>query len=539
LGQARFKSLYIRYKSYLCFWDIRNLRLCPLGLTVAKEMSDDKGLKKDAITFSDGLTIALASTAPAYSLAAVIGSIVVIVGFQAPAALVLSFVPMFFIAAAFYYMNRADQDCGTSFSWVTRAIGPQSGWISGWAICVTGILVIGSLADVAAYSFFDLIGAESLVESKLAVTLLALAIIALMTTICVLGTELSANLQKFLMILQIGPLLLFAGVAIFKVIAGDAPPAAVDPSFSWFNPFEIGSGGALTGALLLGVFIYWGWESAVNLNEETEGEATAPGLAGLISTVLLLITYLGVATALVAWKGAAGAAKFDDNEAILSNYATSVLGEPLGSLVLLAVVVSALASTQTTILPASRTSLSMARAEAMPAALGEVSKRFFTPIVSTVAIGVLAVVWYLPSKLISENFLFDSLSALALMIAFYYAFTGIACVVYYRRELTKSVKNFLFVGVAPAIGSILLGFLFFKALIDYADPENSYTGASWFGFAPPAVIGVGFIALGVVLLAAWRHHRRQPFFLRRREVAPDGFLEGATPPPKTALAEGE
>ena len=130
----------------------------------------DKGLKKDAIGFSDGSTIALASTAPAYSLAAVIGSIVVIVGFQAPAALLVSFVPMFFIAAAFYYLNRADQDCGTSFSWVTRAIGPQSGWITGWAICVTGILVVGSLADVAAYSFYDLIGAESLVESKAAVT---------------------------------------------------------------------------------------------------------------------------------------------------------------------------------------------------------------------------------------------------------------------------------------------------------------------------------------------------------------------------------
>lgn len=498
----------------------------------------DKGLKEDAITFSDGLVIALASTAPAYSLAAVIGSIVVIVGLQAPAALLLSFVPMFFIAAAFYYLNKADQDCGTSFSWVTRAIGPQSGWITGWAICVTGILVIGSLADVAAYTFYDLIGAESLVESEFAVIALALALIAGMTLVCVIGTELSANLQKGLMVLQIGPLLLFAAVAIFKVFSGDAPPAAVDPSLSWFNPFEIDGSGALTGALLLGVFIYWGWESAVNLNEETEGEATAPGLAGLISTVLLLVTYLGVATALVAWKGAAGAEKFE-SEAILPNYASQVLGEPLGSLVLLAVVVSALASTQTTILPASRTSLSMARAEAMPAQLGEVSKRFFTPVVSTVAIGVLAVAWYLPSKLVNENFLFDSLSALALMIAFYYAFTGLACVVYYRRELTKSVKNFLFVGVAPAIGALLLGFLFVKALVDYSDPANSESGESWFGFGPPAVIGVGFILLGVVLLAAWRRHRKQPFFLRRREVAPAGFLDNPAIEPKPALAEGE
>jgi amino acid transporter len=487
--------------------------------------SGDKGLKKDAIGFSDGLTIALASTAPAYSLAAVIGSIVVIVGFQAPAALLVSFVPMFFIAAAFYYMNRADQDCGTSFSWVTRAIGPQSGWITGWAICVTGILVVGSLADVAAYSFFDLIGAESLVENTAAVTLLALALIAVMTTVCVLGTELSAHLQKALMVLQIGPLLLIVVVVLYKVFAGDAPAVAVDPQLSWFNPFAIESGGALTGALLLGVFIYWGWESAVNLNEETEHSVTAPGLAALVSTVILLVTYLGVATALVAWRGIEGAQQFEDNEEILPNYADAALGDPLGSLVLLAIVVSALASTQTTILPAARTSLSMARAEAMPKALGEVSARYFTPVVSTVAIGVLAVVWYLPSKLISENFLFDSLSALALMIAFYYAFTGIACAVYYRRELRKSVKNFLFVGVAPTIGSLLLGYLFFKAMVDYSDPANSYTGASWFGVAPPAVIGVGFLAIGVVLLFAWRRYRREPFFLRRREIAPAGFLE--------------
>ena len=201
----------------------------------------------------------------------------------------------------------------------------------------------------------------------------------------------------------------------------------------------------------------------------------------------------------------AGAEKFDDDAAILSTYADEVLGGTLGLLVLLAVVVSALASTQTTILPASRTSLSMARAEAMPDALGEISERFFTPVFSTVAIGVLAIVWYLPAKLISENFLFDSLSALSLMIAFYYALTGFACVIYYRRELLKSVKNFLFIGVAPVIGALLLTYLFVKALIDWSDPANSYTGASWLGFAPPAVIGVGFLLLGVVLLFAWRH----------------------------------
>jgi len=134
----------------------------------------DKGLKRNAIGFLDGLVIGIASTAPAYSLAAVLGIIVVGVGVQAPAVLLASFVPMFLIAGAFYYMNRADPDCGTSFSWITRAMGPTLGWLGGWAICVTGILVIGSLADVASYYTFDLLGLTGARDSKTVVTVLAL-----------------------------------------------------------------------------------------------------------------------------------------------------------------------------------------------------------------------------------------------------------------------------------------------------------------------------------------------------------------------------
>jgi len=64
----------------------------------------------------------------------VLAIVVVGVGVQAPAVLLASFVPMFLIASAFYYMNRTDPDCGTSFSWITRAMGPSLGWVGGWAV---------------------------------------------------------------------------------------------------------------------------------------------------------------------------------------------------------------------------------------------------------------------------------------------------------------------------------------------------------------------------------------------------------------------
>jgi amino acid transporter len=496
-------------------------------LPASEAAEREPGLKQNAIGFVDALVIGLASTAPAYSLAAVIGIVVVIAGVQAPAVLLASFVPMFFIAAAFYYMNRADQDCGTTFSWVTRALGPWPGWLGGWAICTTGILVVGSLADVAARYFYLLIGADGAADSKAAVTILAVAIIAAMTLVCVLGTDLSARFQNILIGAQVGALLLFAVVAIVKVAAGDAPEGSIDPSLSWLNPFEIDETSALIAGLLTGVFIYWGWESAVNLTEEVEDSASAPGRAAVLSTVILLVTYVAV----VAFAGLDRIAEFEDDDAILSTLATDVLGTPWDQLVVLAVLTSALASTQTTILPASRTTLSMGRAGAMPRALAHIHPRFQTPNTSTWLIGGLAAVWYAVVNSLSENFLFDTLSALSLMIAFYYALSGIACVVYYRHELTNSVRNFLFIGVAPLAGAIILAYLLVRSVMDLSDPEESYSGSSVLGVGVPLFIGAAFLLLGAILMVVWRFAGPPGYFERRPfEALPRDFEEGEAAP---------
>ncbi len=106
--------------------------------------------------------------------------------------------------------------------------------------------------------------------------------------------------------------------------------------------------------------------------------------------------------------------------------------------------------------------------------------------------------------MVSENILFDSIAALGLMIAFYYGITGFACVIYYRRELTNSVKNFVFVGLAPLIGGLVLLWLFYASCVDLSKPENSESGDSWLGVGPPLVIGLGFLLFGVVLMLLWR-----------------------------------
>jgi amino acid transporter len=468
----------------------------------------EPGLKTGAIGFVDALVIGLAATSPAYSLAAVIAPIVLLTGVAAPGVLLASFVPMLLIASAFYYLNTVDQDCGTTFSWVTRAMGPWFGWFGGWAIAMTGVLVIGSLAEVGVRFGLLTVGADGAADNVWVVRGLSVVLILVMTAICVFGTEPSARLQNALIVVQVLALLVFAAVALVRVLNDTSTLDPLTPSLTWLNPFAEG-GAALTAGLLLGVFAYWGWESAVNLTEESEDSAQAPGRAAVLSTVLLLVTYVAVAYAVVAYAGVDFLSEnSEEEEFIFALLSTEVLGG-WDWVVLFSVATSAIASTQTTIIPASRTGLSMARRHALPPRFGHIHPRYRTPDVSTWWVAAIAIVWYLVLSVLSENALFDSLTALSLLIAFYYALTGVACAVYFRRHLTSSPKNLLLIGVGPVVGAVLLGWLLVESVVDMSDPANSYSGQSWFGLGPPLVIGIGIAVVGVAVMVFWRRTDRR------------------------------
>lgn len=458
----------------------------------------DKGLKEGSINFWDGLAIGVDSTAPAYSLAAVLGSMVVIAGVKAPAVLLVSFIPMFLIAGAFYYMNRADQDCGTTFSWVTRAMGPWMGWMGGWAVFTTGLIVVGAQSDVAAYYIFDLLGMDSARDEFWIRATLAVTLTLLMTWICVVGTELSAKVQRYMVLAQVGAVALFIVLALITMARGLGDGASF--SLSWLNPFGLGSSNLIQG-MLLGVFMYWGWESAVNLTEESADSETAPGKAAVVSTVILLATYIGTAISVLGIASLTTIGEYDDDAGLFGAVAREVMG-PLWPLLVISIIISCMASSQTTILPASRTSLSMATSKAFPKHFGEIHPTHGTPAFGTWFIGIASSVWYVVTSQISDNFLYDSLSALSIVVAFYYALTGLACVIYWRNELNRSVKAALLVGVGPLIGSVTLLILLWYAILDSADPENSYTGSSVLGMGLPMAIAVLLFVTGIVLMFA-------------------------------------
>jgi amino acid transporter len=493
-----------------------------------------KGLKVNAIGFASSVVIGVASTAPGYSLAAVLGLVVAVegIGPQAPAVFLVAFVPMLLVAMAYKYMNKADPDAGTTFSWVTKAFGPNAGWVAGWAIVVADIIVMANLAQIAGLYSFLLFGVDD--PSTLAVTVIGVVWIAVMTYICVIGIELNARTQRWLLTAEIVALGIFAVVALVRVWAGDAPPGSVNPELSWFSPFAIDSTDALVSGVLLAVFIYWGWDSLVTVNEETEDSANVPGRAAVTATIILVGVYVIVSTAAIAFAGPDRLAN-DESGDVLGLLANDVFGSTtLGKIVIIAVLTSAAASTQTTILPTSRTALSMARSKAFPRMFGHIHQEHQTPDTATWWMGALSIIWYVGLTLVSEDILFDSIAALGLMIAFYYGITGLACVWYYRHELTKSARNFWLVGVAPLLGGVILIAIFVKSCVDLsADDAGSTT---YFGLGSPLVIGLGFLLLGPVLMAIWYLTGHREFFRRRPEVADPAVLadDDTTPAPAGA-----
>ncbi len=489
----------------------------------------DKGLKGGALGLISSTVVGVASTAPAYSLAATLGFVVVAIGLQAPIVTLIAFIPMLFIAYGYKELNNADPDCGTTFTWGARAFGPWTGWAGGWGIIAADILVMASLAQIAGQYGFQLFGAHGIGSNADSgwVLLVGIAWIVAMTVICYVGIEVSANFQKVLLSIELTMLFILSIWALIKVGNGTAPIGHLTPALSWFNPFKVASAHNFINGIILMLFIYWGWDTAVSVNEETFEPEKTPGRAAVISTVILLVTYVLVILSVQSYAGVGTTGIGLGNTAhegdVLSILGTSIFGTSgfgtfLGKLLLLMVLSSAAASTQTTILPTARTTLAMSVYKAIPSAFSRIHRRFLTPTVSTVVMGLVSIGLYVMLNYISAGTVIsDSVSALGVMIAFYYGLTGLSCFWYYRKTLRESPRNLWLRGILPLLGWLMLWSAMGYNLYFYWGPGNSYT--SWkMGFWPHWDIGGVFIIdilaliVGIVLVLAYAS--RRPAYFR-------------------------
>ncbi|WGM20316.1 APC family permease [Paenarthrobacter sp. OM7] len=472
-----------------------------------------KGLKAGSIGIGPTVALGLAAVAPAYSLAVTLGFVVLAVGQSTPAAFLLGFVPILFTALAFRDLNREMPDCGGVFVWITRVFGPAAGWfLGGWVPQMATFIAGAAVAQVATTYLLTFFGLAAIAAEPLAVAAIACGLIVLSAWIAARGIELSAWVQYALIGLQLVALGGFC-VAAFTAMATGTSPGMADgadkPSLEWFNPLASGDMSGLVSGVILCLFIYWGWDALIAVNEETTDRKGTPGKAVVITTVILLFSYVVTATAAVGFAGTASITDPETVSDVLSVLGPQATGAVFGHVIVLAVGLSALAALMTVAVSTPRTWLSMGSYGALPKATTKMHPKRGTPTTSIAWWAAITMAITLGLTAISADFIGLAILSVGLMIAAYYAATALASVVYFAPLMRTSISALILKGILPGLGALLMIGAFAYSAVDMLSPE--YAGLSWLGIGSVFWIGIGALSLGLIVTALLRTRLRRFF----------------------------
>jgi amino acid transporter len=382
------------------------------------------------------------------------------------------------------------------------------------------VIVLSNLAGIAVEFFYLLVSEIIRVPSvanwadNLAVNIgTCLVFMTAAVWVCYRGATATKAVQYTLVILQVTVLVWYSVVAWRA--AGEVPALAF--SWEWFNPFAVDSFAAFAAGVSLSIFIYWGWDICLTLNEEATEGARTPGRAAALVIFIILVLYLSVSVSTMRFAGLGdtglGLSSPSTHENVLAEMAVPVMG-PFAVLVALAVLASSVASLQSTFVSPARTLLAMGHYRAIAERFAWVHPQYRSPGYATVVAGVVAGVFYSVMHVVSQHVLADTILTLGMMICFYYGLTAFACVFYFRQTLFRSARNFFLRGLAPLTGGLILAAVFLETAMDSMSPEFG-SGSSVFGVGLVFLLGVGIILLGVVIMLVISWHR-------------PGFFQGET-----------
>ncbi len=440
-------------------------------------------LAENVLGLFESAVMGVAGSAPAYSIAASTAVLVGAVGLAGPAALLYCGIAMFGIVFAFNYLGRTESNSGATYAWVRRGLHPALGYIAGWSLLMCSSIFMVAATLPAGSSFLALFS-DSLANSKGWVTLFGTVFFLLMVAAVAFGVTITATVQVIMSSIEVGLLALFAVLAILH------HPHVKHFSWSWFSPHAFGSTQTFFAGALVAAFYYWGWDVTANLNEETKGSHKTPGQGAIIGMIVtfLLFEVFTVASNMVLSPGIVSA----NSSNILGVMGQEIWPGTGGKLIVVAVLLSTVATLETQLIQVTRTMFSMGRDGTLAKKFGTVHGKYKTPVFATLTITVVGIGLFIGSQFIGSigKIMTDAIAAIGVQISIYYALAGFAVVVLFRKMIFKSVKNFIFMGLWPLIGGVFMATMFVK-VIPTLDTVTK-------------VVGFGTIALGLIpMLYYW------------------------------------
>jgi amino acid transporter len=464
-------------------------------------------LQAGGVSKAGSALMAVAGSAPAYSIAASTALLIGAAGVGAPGALLWCGIPMLGIAFAFGYLARVDTHAGASFSWVARGLHPLLGFFAGWAVVISAtiFMVAGALpAGAMTVALF----APDQANNTLLVTLVVSVWFLVMAAAVIYREHTTERAQWVMSIIEVGILVVFAIIAIPRAITTYHHGQAF--SWDWFGFGHLTTAGVFVSAALIAAFYYWGWDVTANLGEETKNAHKTTGWAGIIGIIIVFILFeVYTSTTLVMLPGKT----IQDNAAnVLGVLGDAIMPGIGGKIMIIAVALSTIATLETTLVQVSRTLFAMGRDRTIPFAFGRINRKWKTPVFATLVVVIVSLLLFVLANVFGDSvgqILGWAISSIGLQIAFYYSLAGFALIIGFRKVIFRSLKNFLLIGVWPFVGAVFMLYIFFAAIPNNEPVVN--------------ILGLGLIAIGIIPLALFYRKAKDAYFSRRPLEVPEDF----------------
>ncbi|HTS99744.1 MAG TPA: APC family permease [Streptosporangiaceae bacterium] len=456
-------------------------------------------LEPDAIGVAQDTVIGMASSAPAATIGLSLAALAAATAYGSGPILLLTAIPMLIIANAYRRCNMWNANCGASFEWVGRAINPYLGFLTGWLMVVA--YIIGTVAEILLLgpSVLAVFGNSS--TDAWAWIAIGTGVGVVMLVIAIVGIRITARAQVSMALIEY---LILIGLAIAGLVAVLSHKSGTLPmTRGWWSLSGIDGKGSAVAGFLIAVFVYGGWDGTLYVNEEVKHRRINPGRAAILAVALLAVIYT---LAQVGLQGVVSPAKLQANSASALVYVANALGGGFWAKAMaLSIALSVIATTGTGIVLSSRIAYGMASYRTLPQFLGNVSRRFNTPVAASVIVGLLliALTWVYLLATSVQNAFSDVIAVTGLLFAIFYILTALATIVYYRRRVVSSAWDAVSLGLLPLSAAAFLGWILFKSL------QGAPNTQVW------SLIGI--IGLGLVLMFTARFVLRSPFFRIKRE----------------------
>ena len=486
-----------------------------------------KGLKKGSVSLIGAVAIGLAATAPAYSLTGALGHGADEAGYQLPIVFILAVIPMYFVALAYKHLTDAAPASGTVFTWGSKAILPHIGWIGGYALMLSSILAGVGAAGITVNAVSVGLGLND-PPDWLKILIAAVFILAT-TWLVARGAEESSRTTLILTVIQYGGLILFAAILLINVIGREGNPSAEPFSWDWFNPFAINGFPAFLSGFLVAIFIFWGFDAALSMSEETDATSEQSGRVGVTAIVIILITYVVIGVAALAFAGTddnsptslTNANNIDDVFSALAREAVGSKGAVAAAVI---VGLSAFSATMSTVMATVRGMLAMAAYKALPDRFATVDDVVQTPKFTTWFIGLTTLAIYGGLTFVSDSIVEDCVYSVGIAIMLYYTVVAVSSVVYFWDTAWRSWRTAFGQVILPGIAAMILIPVGLFEAYRMISPEYG-SGGSLAGIGTVFIIGVLSLVLGVLLMIVW--NLKSPAFFRGQTLRRERTHRGA------------